>query len=556
MRIDLLGALRVRTALGAVAVPAPKQRVILASLALSAGQVVPVAELIGHVWAGAAGGSVGSLRTHMMRLRQTLGDAADTIRTVPAGYLLAVSRDDVDVHRFTDGCRRGVAAAMAGEWPAAAGTLGDALALWQGEPLVDVPSAPLRDREVDQLAETRLTALRWRIEAELRLGRHDMLIGELEQLTAEHPLREGFHHQLMLALYRSGRQAAALAAYQRVRAGLVAELGVEPGPELAALHQDILAAEPALTVAPAKRTPSGPAQLPADIADFTGRDKQLAVLHDLLARNGSVTIVVAAVTGTGGVGKTSLVIRAAHRARSLFPDGQLHVDLRGTAERPVAVDEVLGRFLRDLGVPGSSVPADPDERVGLYRSMLADRRMLIVLDNARDAGQVRRLLPAGPGNAVLVTSRDRMAGLESARHLPLDVLELAEARAMLARIVGAERVGTESAAAEQVLASCAGLPLAVRIAGARLATDPALTVRELADRLGDITRRLDELRVSRPDPGVCHRTGRRRTGRRARCRDRAAVAVVSAHRERGGVGHDTGPPPGPARTERYAVRLL
>lgn len=303
------------------------------------------------------------------------------------------------MHRFTDGCRQGVAAATAGQWSAAAHTLAEALALWHGEPLLDVPSATLRDREVDQLLEQRLTALRWRIEADLHLGRHDVVIGELESLTTQHPLREHFHHQLMRALYRSGRQADALAAYQHIRGVLVTELGVEPGPDLTTLHQDILTAAPALaatrdTTSPPRNGPPGPAQLPADIADFTGRGPQLAALHDLLAhgkRGDGLTIVVSTVTGVGGIGKTTLAVRAAHRARTLFPDGQLYVDLRGAGDRPLLADEVLGRFLRDLGVPGASVPADPDERTALYRSMLADRRIFSELDQEAAARIADRL---------------------------------------------------------------------------------------------------------------------------------------------------------------------
>jgi tetratricopeptide (TPR) repeat protein len=389
------------------------------------------------------------------------------------------------------------------DWARAADTLRRALSLWRGGALEDIRSRILREEYANPLEQERLATLGARLDADLRLGRQNELVPELSRLVEAHPLREIFHEQLMLALYRVGRQAEALEAYRRVRRLLREELGVEPGHGLSELHARILAADPSLAGADAgEKAPlvAHPplAQLPADLPDFTGREDEARRLADLLApdlgadRVGAV--VVTAVSGTGGIGKTALAVHAAHLMRDRFPDGQIYADLGSGERRPEPAD-LLGRFLRDLGLDSADIPDDPQERAVRYRSLIAGRRVLILLDNARDAAQVRPLLPGGGAGRVLVTSRSRLADLEGAVPLDLGVLDDADALALFTRIVGPRRVAAELKATADVLAVCAGLPLAIRIAGARLANRPGWSVRFFADRLADHCRRLDELAV-------------------------------------------------------------
>jgi tetratricopeptide (TPR) repeat protein len=345
-----------------------------------------------------------------------------------------------------------------------------------------------------------------RIDADLQLGRSAETITELSALTAAHPLRERFHAQLMLACYRTGRQADALAAYRRARGVLSAELGIEPGPELRQLHQRILDGGPALEatsrvpgIAGAAAGPpaaDAPEQLPPDSADFTGRDAQIRLLYGLLAtdpdegRPGAV--VISAVAGMGGVGKTALAVHVGHQLRGRFPDGQLFASLQGSSS-PLRPADVLAGFLRDLGVPDAAISAAQAERAARFRTLLAARRMLIVLDDARDAAQVRPLLPGTAGCAVIVTSRNTLPGLAGAALLGLDVLDADEARGLFNAIVGPQRAAAEPDATASVLACCAGLPLAVRIAASRLASRPGWSIAHLAGKLADEKGRLTEL---------------------------------------------------------------
>jgi tetratricopeptide (TPR) repeat protein len=374
--------------------------------------------------------------------------------------------------------------------------------------------------EAGRLEESRLSALELRIEADLGCGRHAQLVPELRRLLSDHPLREGLWALLIRALDGAGRHAEALAAYGQAREVIADELGVDPGPELQGLYQAMLSADAgspspagAATVpspgppvgspadathrrGPGSSSRRAPAQLPADVADFTGRAAPLERLHSLVSgarehANGAVTVAV--VAGTPGLGKTTLAIHAAHRLRPDFPDGQLYVSLRGGSEHPVPPDEVLARFLRDLGVDGVRVPVDPEERAAMYRTRLAERQMLIVLDDARDAAQVRPLLPGTGSCAVIVSSRHRLSDLASSRLIDLDVLDEGEAAELFTRIIGTDRAEAEPGPVRDVLGVCAGLPLATRIAGARLAARRSWTVRTLADRLADQRRRMDEL---------------------------------------------------------------
>ncbi|HEX6518535.1 MAG TPA: BTAD domain-containing putative transcriptional regulator [Streptosporangiaceae bacterium] len=504
MYFGVLGPLRVHDGVREIHLTAPKQRALLAGLLVTAGQIQDSDRLIDVLWGDQESGSRSALQMQMVRLRQTVGDRiAGRIVTRPGGYLIEAGPDELDVSRFLELCDNGRRAAREGNWQRAAQLLRDSLDLWSGNPLQDVPSERLHTRYVPHLAEMRLLAIESSIDARLNLAEHDNLVGELRELVRHHPLRERFAAQLMIAQYRSGRRADALEVYRDTRQQLVTELGIEPGAELQALHQQILSGEEAGGQGPDRvrlaRSRPAPAQLPADVGDFTGRTGYVDDLSDRLARcadtDDGTAVTVVVVSGPAGVGKTTLAIHAGHLHRRRFPDGQLYVNLGGAGGQPVSPEEVLGRFLRDLGLDWSAVPRDADERAVLYRSMTSDSRMLIVLDDARSGAQVRPLIPAGRGNAVLITSRRRLASLDAVHHMPLDVLGTREARAMFTRVVGDARVDAEPDSVNRVLAICAGLPLALRIAAARLASQPDRTIGELADRLADTAHRLDVLHV-------------------------------------------------------------
>ena len=364
---------------------------------------------------------------------------------------------------------------------------------------------PLREVVVG-LSEQRLVVLGQRIEAELATGRHGELVAELRALCERYPLREGLWAQLLTALYRSGRQADALAAYRRVRGLLAEELGIDPGPELQRLHQAILTGDPALEAphpptppvpAPVRPRAAGtPSQLPMDVADFVGRSNLVVHIEALLGDDQLVRVV--ALSGPPGVGKTALAVHVAHRLRARFPDGQLYVDLHGATAglRPLAPLEVLGRLLRALGADPAAIPTGLEEASAAWRSQVAGRRLLVVLDNAADATQVAALLPGSAGCGVLVTSRRALVGLPGAVLLELEVLAPGEAAALLGRVAGPARVAAEPEAAAELVRCCGGLPLALRIAGARLAARPTWPVAALAERLADTQGRLDELALA------------------------------------------------------------
>jgi DNA-binding SARP family transcriptional activator len=533
----LLGPLSVRDGARPVAVSAPRQRVLLAALLLNAGRVVSVGALAEMLWDGQPpAGERGALHSAVQRLRSTLGPSGpDLIGTRPPGYLIQIGDGGFDVRQFGVLAAQGQAAAEAGSWAQAAGLLGEALGLWRGEALADVPSQVLRAREVPPLEDLRLQVLGLRIDADLQLGRHGQVVAELRQLVAAHPLLERFHAQLMLGLYRGGRQADALAAYQDARRVLADELGVDPGPELRRLHQRILAADPELLLAagsqlpgspaaaggpstagaPGTRGPPGPAgghgppdaqepvvprQLPVAVRHFAGRADALRVLAGLAAEAGGASrvVVIAAIEGTAGIGKTTLAVHFAHRVAENFPDGQLYVNLRGfdPAGPPMTSSEAIRIFLDALGVPATRIPAGLDPQAGLYRSLLAGQRMLVLLDNARDVDQVRPVLPASPGCLVIVTSRSQLTGLvaaEGAYPLTLDVLTDADAQELLARRLGSERVASDSSSAHELIGLCARLPLALSITAARAACQPTLALATLARDLRDADERLDAL---------------------------------------------------------------
>lgn len=508
IEFGLLGPLIVRRRAVAVTVPRGKQRVILAMLLLNAGQVVRAEELAETLWlSGPPPSGPVAVQNYVMRLRNTLGDAGRArIITQPPGYLIRVQAGELDLSRFEALLGTARQAARDGSWDQAATCAGEALRLWRGEPLTGVDSEALAAREAPRLAELRLQALELRIDADLHLGRHAQVITELQQLAGAHPLRERLHGQLMLALYRDGRQGEALAAYTRARGVLIAELGVEPGAGLRDLHRQILSADPALAAPPPGQSPvparpvTVPRQLPAAPRLFTGRNRELARLTAALdeRHESGGTLVISAIGGTGGIGKTWLALHWARQHADRFPDGQLYVNLHGfdPSEEPMPPGTAVRGFLDALGVPPAAVPADLDAQAGLYRSLLAGKRMLIIADNARDTAQVTPLLPGSPACTVLVTSRQRLTGLISAHGahaLDLDVLPEDEARHLLARHLGEPRLAAEPDAVAELLACCAGLPLAISIVAARAVTQPSLPLAALAGELHDAPARLDAL---------------------------------------------------------------
>jgi DNA-binding SARP family transcriptional activator/tetratricopeptide (TPR) repeat protein len=506
MRFGVLGTLLVHDGQAVISVPAARQRAVLATLLVRAGRPVAPGELADIIWDGTPpNGADGTIRSHIMRLRRVLGPrAGPRVLTRAPGYLIDAGDDEVDLLQFGCLCQTGGAAVRAGSPANAWAMLTGALELWRGSPLADVPSRTLHDEVVPQLEQLRLQALEWRADAGLDLGRHAELVSELQALTAGHPLRERFHAQLMLALYRSGRQAEALDAYLHARHVLVDELGAEPGAELRDLHQRVLTADPALAVPPAAppaRPGPGqvmPQQLPAAVGGFTGRAAELGALTGMLgeAAETSRTVVISAIAGTAGVGKTALAVHWAHQVADRFPDGQLYVNLRGyDPGQPMTPADALAGFLRDLGVPGPDIPAELEQRAARYRSVLAGRRMLVLLDNAGSAEQVRPLLPATPGCLALATSRDSLAGLiarDGAVRLDLDLLPLADAVTLLRALIGA-RVDADAEAATELAAWCGRLPLALRVAAELAAARLGTPLASLAGELASQQRRLDLL---------------------------------------------------------------
>jgi DNA-binding SARP family transcriptional activator/Tfp pilus assembly protein PilF len=514
----LLGPLLVRSGGAAVPVRQGKQRVVLAALLLSAGKVVSLEDLAEILWGAEPPPSARvTTQNYVMRLRRALADMdSSRIRTQPHGYLIRVDPDELDVARFESLLAEAREATRVNSWDTAAIQSRAALLLWRGEPLSDVDSDVLAAREVPRLAELRLQALEVRIGADLHLGRHTEVIAELQQLVAGHPLRERLHGLLMLALYRDGRQAEALAVYQEARRVLVDELGTDPGTRLRELHHQILAADPALQLPGTKRAAlDGPEriglrQLPATARHFTGRAPELAELSGFLDQADQEkpgTAVIFAIGGTAGVGKTALAVHWAHRVAYRFPDGHLYVNLRGyDSGQLVSATDALAMFLRVLGVNGEDIPRDEDERAARYRSILAGRRMLVVLDNAVSSEQVRPLLPGTPACTVLVTSRDALAGLaarDGAHRLTLDLLSLDDAVRLLRRLIG-DRADADLEVAAALAGQCCRLPLALRIAAELAVGRPDDSLADLTGELADQHRRLDLLDAD-GDPGTAMR---------------------------------------------------
>ena len=502
MRVRLLGPVDVMDGGEILPVSGLRRKAVLATLALHAGQVVGTGRLVDAVWGETAPAALNTLQSHVSYLRTVLGKAAIVAR--PPGYLLDLGDDGTDALL----AERLLRQAQSADPVRAAADLREALALWRGRPLADLAGLAWLEQQAGRLDLLREQIRHALSDARLEAGEHRQLIPELEQAAADYPLDEQVHAQLMTALYRSGRQADALAVYQRLRSTLADELGLAPGPALRDLETAILrqdssldASAPAANLRSAASAASGvpvPAQLPPPVAAFAGRDAELARLDaigDGQADEASA-VTIAVITGTAGVGKTALAVTWAHRVAARFPGGQLYVDLRGFDPAGLALDpgQALRGIFEALAVPPERIPEGLDDQVALYRSLLAGQQVLVLLDNARDAAQVRPLLPGSPGCLAVVTSRNHLTGLiagHGAHPLGLDLLTPEGARELLARRVGTGRASREPDAVDEIIAGCARLPLALTIAAARAATSPGFPLAVFAADLRDAGHALD-----------------------------------------------------------------
>ncbi|MFF2117183.1 BTAD domain-containing putative transcriptional regulator [Kitasatospora sp. NPDC058184] len=521
LRFTVLGPLRGWRDGGELVLGSPQQRSLLLALLLRANHPVSTGQLVDDLWGDDPPAKPSAvIRTYVHRLRRVLGPAAPT--TLSGGYLFALDAGGLDTHRVEELLGEARELRTAGQHARAAAVLRSALALWRGEPMTGLPG-PYAERQRGEWAERRVTVLESCLEAEVEAGPSGEAVAELAAVVAEYPLRERFSELLMLALYRTGRQAEALGVYRAADRRLRAQLGVSAGPGLRELQRRILVADAAL-VAPAptsastsspSATPTSspapttarpaaaarapypaavrPTQVPADLADFTGREAQTEALRAVLLSPG--TMPVATVSGLGGVGKTALAVHVAHTLAADFPDGQLYLDLHGADGRPTRPEEAVGAFLRSLGVPPEGLAPGLAERSAQFRSLLSGRRVLVVLDNARDAEQIRPLLPGRAGCAVLVTSRARLGSLPNAHVVELTAFAPQEALGLLERVVGGQRLRAEADTAGELVRLCGHLPLAVRILAARLACRPGWSMARLLDKLAGDRRRLDVLRA-------------------------------------------------------------
>ncbi|SFW61397.1 AfsR/SARP family transcriptional regulator [Amycolatopsis australiensis] len=469
--------------------------IVLAGLLLRANRVVPVDELGRWLWDDDRRRSKGALQTYVLRLRRALGDQV-TIRTESGGYLIELDDDLLDLSRFRARATQGKAAMDRGESRRAAAYFAEALAQWRGPALLNVESDALHRDEVGQLAEERLRVREQWADALLDVGEYGTVVPELTRLTRENPLRERLHEQLMVALYRSGRQAEALEVYRRISGVLAEELGLDPGPSLQRTRQAILTGAAGEDVTGAARParyrlgvePQVPHQLPADLPTFSGRECDLKALHALLpeAIEADTSTPIASVEGMGGIGKTTLAVHFAHEVADRFPGGQVYLNLRGYGPgEPVEPSAALEAMLTALGVPCEAIPADLDGRAASWRTHTAGRRLLVLLDNANRTEQVRPLLP-GPGCLVVITSRWQLRALAAthgARRIALEELGEEDAVELLASTIGLERVARDPAATERFVRHCGGLPLAIRILAVRAAQFPDLPLDEFVDSL-------------------------------------------------------------------------
>lgn len=522
LRVELLGGVRAWRDGRELEVGARQRRAVLGVLAAHANQPVSRSDLIDAVWGDNSPASAGSaIYSYVAALRRVLTPGrprrapAGELSSSGSGYVLHLPAGQVDVEVFSQHLRQARRLSASGALTESIRLFDAALAMWHGTPWAEIPG-PFAQVERAWLTEQYLTAVEDRAEILVALGNPGALVAELSHTARDNPFRERLVGLLVLALYRSGRQADALALYRETRRLLIAELGVEPCPDLQHLHKQMLTADPALT-APAgmaTRWSGGvgqprtmrpvPAELPHDVANFAGRQAELARLESLIVREDGDAVhkalVISAIDGIAGIGKTALAVHFAHRISGIFTDGQLFIDLRGfdPNQPPLHPGDALNHLLRSLGAEPADIPSALDERVGMYRSLLANRRILIVLDNAQAASQVRPLLPGTPTCAVIVTSRNRLDGLiarDGAHRVTVALLSPQDAVALLADVVGRERVATEAEDANRLVRSCGYLPLAIRIAAERIIIRPSCAIMEMAEELNHEQERLDALSV-------------------------------------------------------------
>lgn len=512
MRLGLLGPLTLSRGTCPITPSAPKLRQVLSLLALQANSVTRVDQLVEELWEESPPPSaLTTVQTYIYQLRKLLklsdnapnGNGDDPVLlSHPGGYILQLrSLADVDAYLFEQLAERGRQELLSGQVQAASDTLRGALGLWRGSALEGVATGPLLYAQVTRLEERKRTVLGLRIEADLQLGRHQEITGELASLVSAEPTREDFSAKLMLTLYRCGRRADALQVYQRIRSTLVEELGLDPAAELQRLHQLMLEADPELDLpeggarAAYVRPPTvTPAQLPPEIPDFVGRRQELEQVDRILADGLGQGLRVVNVVGRPGIGKSTFAVHAARAVRSQFPDGQLYVDLQGSDGNPETTGQVLVRLLKAVGADDNELPASTVEAALLFRSLTADRRLLMVLDDARAAEALQHLLPGGSGCAVVVTSRVRMGGLPGVVFLKLPVLTAAESIELLSAVIGVPRVEQEEHAALALAELADWLPLALRAIATRLAARQSWRLSKAVERLRDERNRLAELR--------------------------------------------------------------
>jgi DNA-binding SARP family transcriptional activator len=508
LRIGILGPLAAWRRGMPVAPGPPMQRAVLGLLAVYTGTVLPRSTIIDALWGEDPPMTATSMvLSYISRLRRLLGPDGP-IRTVGNGYRLEPAACELDVHTFGALVRRAQEAQAAGELTTACQAYADALSLWRGDPLADCDIL-LGHPAVVRLGQQKADAVTGYADAAIAARCPDRILPQLRELTDREPLNERAHALLMIALAGSGQQATALGIFEQMRRRLDNDLGIRPGAELTAAQTQVLNQQIpvdsvsrhvyASAVGAASSQPAGrhiPSQLPCTVAHFTGRATELAALNTALNQSAGRTIVISAIAGTAGVGKTALAIQWSHQITEQFPDGQLYVNLRGyDPDQPMPAADALARFLRALGLSGQDIPPEEDERAARYRSLLSGKRMLVVLDNAGSPDQVRPLLPGTPDSTVIVTSRDALAGLvarDGATRLDLGLLPLEDAVGLLGRLIGARVDATPTAVAE-LADQCCRLPLALRVAAELATSHPGVPLAELSGELADLHKRLDLL---------------------------------------------------------------
>lgn len=504
LRFNVLGPLEVWCVSERCRLGGPIQERVLVTLLLEAGKVLPVSRLVAAAWNEDPPATAShQVRKAVADLRRRIPGGEHLLVTHGPGYRVELSDGQLDLSEFNALVAGARNAASAGRVTEAVHQLRTALNLWRGAVLGGA-GGPLIEAAATALTERRVTAAEQLFELRLELGEGPELVADLREFVSQHPLRETLRGHLMLALYRSQRQAEALEEYRKARELLVEELGIDPGPRLMKLYEDILCEHPALLpqggqpAAPALVTPAlAPCTLPYDMSDFTGRQGELAGIFRHARKEHGLGTRIVAIDGMGGSGKTSLAVHAAHQLADAFPEGQLHIDLRGNAsgQQPVSTVSALGTLLRALGVADESIPDDVAGRSGLWRTLLMGKRVLIILDDVSDPSAIQPLLPAGSGCLVLVTSRARLVDLDGAHWLSLDVMPPEDSRKLISQTLGAHRIAAEPEATEELARLCDHLPLALRVASARLGNRPRWTVQYMVERLRDETRRLDELSI-------------------------------------------------------------